>query len=157
MTEKAKIFGEIIKEVQSIVDKEIHINKKLKELCILLDKNIPYYNWTGFYLVDKNDNNMLILSEYVGKKTEHTKIRFGQGICGQAAENKDTFVVQDVSNENNYLACSLETKSEIVVPIFKNDKIVGELDIDSHTISPFSEEDKIYLERICKIIGNKLF
>jgi GAF domain-containing protein len=157
MTEKAKIFGEIIKEVQLIVDKNVPINDKLKEICLLLDKKISYYNWTGFYLVDKDDENMLRLSEYVGKETEHTKISFGQGICGQAAESKNTFIVQDVSNEENYLACSIETKSEIVVPIFKNNKIVGELDIDSHTRGPFSEEDKIYLERICKIIGEKLF
>jgi GAF domain-containing protein len=91
-----------------------------------------------------------MLGPYLGAPTEHVKIAFGQGICGQAAERKETFVVQDVSKETNYLSCSIKVKAEIVVPIFKDEKIVGELDIDSHTANPFTEEDKTYLEKICE-------
>ena len=81
------------------------------------------------------------------------RIKFGQGICGQAAEKLSTFIVQDVSKETNYLACSPFVKSEIVVPIFKDGNFVAELDIDSHKLSPFSEEDKDFLEKVCEIIS----
>ena len=98
----------------------------------------------------------LLLGPFEGEPTEHVKISFSRGICGKAAEIKKTFVVQDVSKETNYLSCSPKVKSEIVVPIFKNGKIAGELDIDSHTPSPFTDEDKAFLEKICEMVS-KLF
>lgn len=82
------------------------------------------------------------------------RIHFGEGICGQAAERKETFIVQDVSKETNYLSCSLKVKSEMVVPIFKNGKVVGELDIDSHTLSPFTSDDREFLENVCSIVSS---
>jgi len=92
------------------------------------------------------------LGPYIGKPTEHTKIPFGRGICGQAADRKETFIVQDVSKESNYLSCSPLVKSEIVVPIIKNNKVLGELDIDSHVIEPLTKEDIRFLEDVCNII-----
>ena len=97
-----------------------------------------------------------MLSPYVGEPTEHTRIPFGKGICGQAAERKETFLIQDVSKQTNYLSCSPKVKSEIVVPIFKNGDIVGQIDIDSHTISPFTQDDQQFLEEISKELS-KLF
>jgi len=85
------------------------------------------------------------------------RIPFGRGICGQAAERKETFVVQDVSKETNYLSCSPEVKSEIVVPIMKDGRVLGELDIDSHSLAPFTDEDREFLENICRLISEKLF
>lgn len=121
----------------------------LEMICDLLDKHVPYYNWTGFYIMD--DEGMLNLGPYVGEPTEHTKIPVGKGICGQAAQTKMTFIVQDVSQETNYLSCSPRVKSEIVVPIFKNDgSVYGEIDIDSHYIAPFDDRDREFLEWIAK-------
>jgi len=122
----------------------------------LLRDNISYYDWVGFYLVDHESQNELLLGPYEGEPTEHTRIPFGKGICGQAAETRKTFIVQDVSRETNYLSCSSNVKSEIVTPIFKGKKIVGELDIDSQAFSPFTDEDKTFLERTSQIVS-KLF
>ena len=102
--------------------------------------------------MDPDKDRELVLGPYVGESTDHTRIAFGEGICGQAAEREETFVIQDVSKEDNYLSCSFAVKSEIVVPVFKDGQIVGELDIDSHTASPFTPEDREYLEKICKMI-----
>ena len=101
-----------------------------------------------------NVKNELILGPYDGEPTEHTRINFGQGICGQAAETKETFLVQDVSQETNYLACSPKVKSEIVVPIFSEGEVVGEIDIDSHSISPFTDEDQMFIEEVAKLIAD---
>jgi len=123
----------------------------LEEIPKLLDKHVPYYNWTGFYLMD--EEGMLVLGPYVGEPTEHVRIPVGRGICGQAAEKKVTFVVQDVTQESNYLSCSPLTKSEIVVPIFKNDgSVFGEIDIDSHYVAPFDERDQKFLEWVARQI-----
>lgn len=94
-----------------------------------------------------------MLGPYVGAATDHTRISFGQGICGQAAEREEAFVIQDVSRESNYLACSLTVKSEIVVPVFKEGVVVGELDIDSHVLSPFSATDWQQLVRLCELLS----
>ncbi|ODN29657.1 diguanylate cyclase domain-containing protein [Fervidobacterium thailandense] len=123
----------------------------LEEIPKLLDKHVPYYNWTGFYLMDQE--GMLVLGPYVGEPTEHVRIPVGRGICGQAAERKVTFIVQDVTQESNYLSCSPLTKSEIVVPIFRNDgSVYGEIDIDSHYIAPFDDRDRRFLEWVAKQI-----
>jgi L-methionine (R)-S-oxide reductase len=95
-------------------------------------------------------SNELLLGPFEGQPTEHVRIAFGVGICGQAAKQRKRFVVQNVSRETNYLSCSENVKAEIVVPIFWNNEIVGELDIDSHLNSPFTKEDELFLERICE-------
>ncbi|MEO0288173.1 MAG: GAF domain-containing protein [candidate division WOR-3 bacterium] len=145
--EKEKIYKEVIEKIKSIDEKDR--NTVLKRITEILQENFQYFDWVGFYLVE---DGKLTLSEFVGEPTVHTKINFGEGICGQAAERKKTFIVKDVSKEQNYLSCSPEVKSEIVVPIFKEQKIVGELDIDSHTLNAFDETDKKNLERICKYL-----
>lgn len=128
-------------------------NNLLNFICDICAKTIPYYNWFGFYLVDKNEENMLYLGPFVGEPTEHTRIPFGRGICGQAAEKKDTIIVQDISEEKNYLACSLKVKSELVTPIIKDGKILGEVDIDSHYLNAFSYFDKNFIEKIANLIS----
>lgn len=154
-SDKHKLFEEILKESKNILNNTEDLNSAMNQICILLDEKVDYYNWTGFYLADQKQK-ILNLGAYVGEKTEHTKIAFGKGICGQAAETNETFLVPDVSMQGNYLACSIKTKSEIVVPVFnKKNEFVAELDIDSHEIDPFDEIDKSYLEKICKLIGNR--
>lgn len=128
------------------------INDKLLKICQLLDKEIEYFNWTGFYFRN-GDKEELVLGPYVGAETEHSVIPFGRGICGQVAVSNNTFVVPDVSEESNYLSCSLQTKAEIVVPIIKNGENIGQIDIDSHKLNPFTEEDIALLEWLCEEIA----
>ncbi|MEA1993043.1 MAG: GAF domain-containing protein [Euryarchaeota archaeon] len=141
----------ILEKIKKIVEEEQKRDKKLQLVCELLRREGDHYDWVGFYLVE---NGTLVLGPFVGEPTEHVRIPFGEGICGQAADREETFVVQDVSKETNYLACSPKVQSEMVVPIFKNGKVVGELDIDSHIKSPFTEKDRELLERICGIVAS---
>lgn len=150
---KKQIFDTLINRVKQTVQELSNTNEKLLAICKLLKDNVSYYDWVGFYLVGKSNKRELMLGPFVGEATEHTRIPFGKGICGQAADRKTTFIVQDTGKETNYLACSLKVKSEIVIPIFKRGEIAGELDIDSHTLSAFTDEDRKFLENICEIIS----
>jgi len=147
-------FATLLKKVTEIISSAVAADDKLLATCKLLRQEVPYYDWVGFYLVDPAQTNELVLGPFVGDPTEHERIAFGQGICGQAAERNETFVVQDVSKESNYSSCSANVKSEIVVPILKNGQIIGELDIDSHALAPFSQEDKEFLGKVCEKIAD---
>lgn len=120
-------------------------DEKLKNICQYLQDQISYYNWVGFYFANHNTKT-LHLGPYVGAATDHTVIPFGKGICGQVAESNANFVVPDVAAQENYIACSFTVKSEIVVPLFVDGKNIGQIDIDSHVIDPFTEEDERFLE-----------
>ena len=120
-------------------------DEKLLLLCQFLSHSVPYYNWVGFYFAN-HETQTLHLGPYVGAPTDHTIIPFGKGICGQVAESNQNFVVPDVSAQDNYIACSFTVKSEIVVPLFVNGKNIGQIDIDSHVIDPFTEADERFLE-----------
>lgn len=128
-------------------------DERLLGICRLLHQNLGHYDWVGFYLVAPDEDRMLVLGPYVGEPTDHVRIPFGTGICGQAAETLDTFVVPDVSKANNYLACSLTVKSEIVVPIMHEGRFLGELDIDSHRLDNFGPDHRELLERIAADLG----
>ena len=144
-------FNGLLKVIEQMIN--AHRNDErdriLRKICVVLKDEVPHYDWVGFYLVDPDTEAELILGPYVGAPTEHTRIPFGKGICGQAAATENTFIVQDVTLETNYLSCSPDVRSEIVVPILKEGVIVGELDIDSHTLAPFTEEDQAFLDAIC--------
>ncbi|HEY0092430.1 MAG TPA: GAF domain-containing protein [Flavobacterium sp.] len=129
--------------------------EKLQKICFLLNENIDYYDWVGFYFRN-GEKEELILGPYVGEKTDHTVIPFGKGICGQVALSNEPFIVHDVSAEDNYIACSASVKSEIVVPIFVNGENIGQIDIDSEVRDAFTEDDQAFLEYINYEIG-KLF
>ena len=144
----------LTEKIREIVDSKLDTDGKLRGICKLLRDNVSHYDWVGFYLTDKTRENELMLGPFEGDPTEHVRIPFGRGICGQAAELRKTFIVQDVSKETNYLSCNPNVKSEIVIPIFKNGEIVGELDIDSHTPSPFTDEDREFLEKVCEMVSN---
>lgn len=117
----------------------------LQDICRILADEIPHYDWVGFYLT-LPETRTLRLGPYVGEATDHTEIPFGRGICGQAADQRETFTVQDVDREDNYLSCSIHVKSEIVVPIMDGERVLGEIDIDSHSTAPFVDEDRELLE-----------
>jgi GAF domain-containing protein len=146
-------YNSILQKTQSIIKSNQQRDSKLQAICELLDQEIDVFDWTGFYLASKDEDRMLVLGPYVGEETDHTKIPFGKGICGQAAETLETFVVQDVNQADNYLACSIHVQSEIVVPIMKGETFVGELDIDSHTKNAITPELRDLCEEICKKIS----
>jgi len=142
-------MSEIKKRLSSIIESPAHNTEvKLQKICQLLDQEIPYFNWTGFYFKN-GDKDELILGPYVGAPTDHTIIPYGKGICGQVAVSNETFVVPDVHEQDNYLSCSIDTKAEIVVPIIKDGKNIGQIDIDSHKVDPFTDEDREMLEWLC--------
>jgi L-methionine (R)-S-oxide reductase len=152
MDDKKTRFAKLLRTTREILDSKKNRNEKLKAICKLLKQKVPYYNWVGFYLVNKKKQDELLLGPFEGEPTEHVRITFGKGICGQAAQSRKKFLVQDVSKETNYLSCSVNVKSEIVIPIFKDRKVVGELDIDSHALSPFTDDDTVFLKKIGRMV-----
>lgn len=156
MMDKKKLFAELKIQVDAILSTSNEKEWKLKSICTLLEDRIEYYDWVGFYMVE-GAKEELVLGPFVGDPTEHVIIPFGTGICGQAAEVAQTVVIQDVRKVTNYLACAPNVLSEIVIPIFdKGGQIAGELDIDSHELSPFTYEDREFLEYICKRLPKHL-
>ncbi|POR05507.1 gaf sensor protein [Alkalispirochaeta sphaeroplastigenens] len=125
----------------------------LQLVCDLLRREVPHYDWFGLYIAVPGER-MLVLGPFAGEPTEHVRIPYGRGICGQAAERAETFLVDDVSAQENYLACSLSVRSEIVVPIFgpagsdRERVVIGEIDIDSHRPGAFSGDDERFLQAL---------
>lgn len=144
-------------EIKDKIEQIIRTNKpvwsKLQEICDILRSSTPHFHWVGFYFVHNNKKE-LKLAQFSGKPTEHTIIPFGKGICGQVAVSNENFIVQDVSEQDNYISCGFEVKSEIVVPIFVAGKNVGQIDIDSHDIAPFTKEDEALLEFVCERVAS---
>ena len=139
--------------VTAIVAKEnTSRDKKLLAICQLLADAVEYYNWVGYYFAN-HEAQTLHLGPYVGAETDHTIIPFGKGICGQVAVSNSNFVVPDVAAQDNYIACSFTVKSEIVVPLFVNGINIGQIDIDSHVLDPFTEADERFLEFVNQEVG----
>ena len=131
--------------------------RSLQEFCVsTIAERLSYYNWVGFYMLDPEDENVLVLGPYRGVPTEHVRIPVSEGICGAAVAQGQTVIVEDVSADPRYLACSLETRSEIVVPIRARGRVVGEIDIDSHTLNAFGADDRSFLENCAEVLSNFL-
>jgi L-methionine (R)-S-oxide reductase len=122
-------------------------------LVSLLKERIPHYTWAGVYQLAGDE---LVLGPYLGRPSPHTRIPLGRGICGAAATEKQTIVVDDVNSDARYLACSPETKSEIVVPVMRGDRVLGEIDIDSDRPAAFGDDDRRLLEAAAAILAEKL-
>lgn len=153
-----------IVEVQNEIDRLSQASGSVEDLMwevvkLLRDRMLKY-NWVGFYMLEEKPVNaqprMLALGPFQGAMTPHTRIPLNQGICGAAASSGKTVVVDDVSLDERYLACSTETKSEIVVPIFVRGKVVGELDIDSHFPAAFGDQDRKLVEHCASLVGQQL-
>jgi len=151
--DKKVIFERLLPMVEKASREIDDLDYFYHEVVKILDSNVPYYNWTGFYFMQ---DGLLQLGPYIGRPTEHVKIKVGQGICGRAVAENSTIVVDDVTKEENYLACSIETKSEIVVPIRVGDEIVGEIDIDSDEKGAFDDDDRRFLEAVADIVSKKI-
>ena len=140
-----KISTLLLKENLALVD-------CLNLVCESLKTEMEAYDWVGFYFSDF-ESKILHLKAFSGTPTEHTRIPFGKGICGQVALSNQNFVVPDVSQQENYIACSMDVRSELAVPLFLDQKNIGQIDIDSKTPNPFSSEDEQLLERVCHLIS----
>ena len=149
----ATAFAAILAELQRFAETASDL-KSLQEFCVrIIAERLLYCNWVGFYMLDRGYENVLVLGPFHGAPTEHVRIPVSQGICGAAVAQGETVIVADVSADPRYLACSIETKSEIVAPIRVNGKIMGEIDIDSHTLNAFGPEDRSFVEECAALIG----
>lgn len=148
-------LNKIKQQISLIIDGSNTKEEKLQAICNYLESEISYYDWVGFYFKN-GDKNELKLAEFTGEPTDHIIIPFGKGICGQVAVSNENFVVQDVSEQDNYISCGWKVKSEIVIPIFVNDENIGQIDIDSHTANVFTEKDEELLEFTCKEVSKIL-
>jgi GAF domain-containing protein len=148
-------FNDLKSKVSELIEKSCTTEDTLLYICELLKSNVPHYDWVGFYFRN-GQKKELILGPYAGTPTEHTSIPFGKGICGQVAVNNQNFVVPDVQAQDNYIACSLTVKSEIVIPIFVNGENIGQIDIDSNTLNPFTKADEVFLEFVCTKVASML-
>jgi len=153
---KSNRYKKIISNLKdSLISEELNTVSKVYRIIVTELSAIPYYHWTGIYLLDE-DNQELILDNYVGAETEHTVIPVGTGVCGSAVADKSDKIIIDVREESNYLACSLGTRAEIVILIEDENRIIGQIDIDSNDSGVFDEDDRQYLRQISEMIVKKL-
>ena len=148
---------EVRQEIAQLADAAATAEDLMRRMVGLLHERMLKYNWVGFYMLEAGAHPpMLVLGAFEGAMTPHTRIPLNQGICGAAASSGQTVVVDDVSKDPRYLACSLETKSEIVVPVFVHGGVVGELDIDSHFPAAFTPEHQEFVQYCAQLVGKKL-
>jgi L-methionine (R)-S-oxide reductase len=148
---------EIRNELTQVAQAVPTAQELMQAMVKLLHDRMLKYNWVGFYMLEPGAKPpMLVLGEFQGAITPHTRIPLNQGICGAAASSGQTVVVDDVSKDPRYLACSLQTRSEIVVPVFVHGTVVGELDVDSHFAAAFTPEHQDLVQHCARLVGKKL-
>jgi L-methionine (R)-S-oxide reductase len=145
--------GDLLTAIRSGIAAAPNAQSAMNQAVRLLKDGISYYGWVGIYLLEGNE---LVLGPYLGKPSPHTRIPLGRGICGAAATEKATIIVDDVNADSRYLACSLETKSEIVVPILRGAEVLGEIDIDSDKRAAFGDADRRLLEQVAALLADTL-
>ena len=146
-------FCEIIVELKRFAESATTFSSLQKFAVDVIAQRLPYYDWVGFYMLDADDSSVLALGAYHGVPTDHVRIPVTEGICGAAVATGETVIIDDVTSDPRYLACSLETRSEIVVPIRVGQEIAGEIDIDSHTLDAFGPNDRHFLEECATLFG----
>jgi L-methionine (R)-S-oxide reductase len=148
---------ELRQEISELAEAAPTAHDLMEQMVKLLHDRMLKYNWVGFYMLEPGAKPpVLVLGPFSGAMTPHTRIPLNQGICGAAASSGQTVVVDDVSKDPRYLACSLETRSEIVVPVFSRGRVVGELDIDSHFPAAFAQQDQQFVQFCAAVVGKKL-
>ena len=148
--------ADLVSELDALAKSAVSAEGLMKSIVALLHEKLTKYNGVGFYMLEKEGGDVLVLGPFKGTVTPHTRIPLNQGICGAAASSGKTIVVDDVNADARYLACSIETKSEIVVPVFVRGKVAGELDIDSHFRAAFGDEDRKLCEHAAAVLGRFL-
>ncbi len=150
-------IDDILREIDTFLDTQPDRDTALRFMIDRMHAARPYYHWVGIYLLEPNGQFLRLYDYYIGRPTPHVRIPITRGICGAAVREQQTIVVPDVRQDPRYLACSLETQSEIVVPIRVGDRIIGEIDIDSDELNAFNEEDRVFLEaiadRFARVLG----
>ena len=147
-------LAELLEAIRQSASASRALKSLQEDVVTAISERLPHYNWVGFYMLDPSDPKMLALGPFVGEPTPHVRNPLDQGICGAAVASRATIVVDDVNADPRYLSCSIKTRSEIVVPIFVDGKVVGEIDIDSHTPAAFTDADRAFLEEVARIVGN---
>ena len=150
---------ELAQEIDTLADAADAVDDLMSIIVGRLQERLSHFHWVGFYMIEKGlpgEEPMLVLGPYVGAETPHKRIPLNQGICGAAVTQGRTVVVDDVNADPRYLACSIETKSEIVAPILVNGSVVGEIDIDSHQPAAFSADDRQLVEHCAALVGRFL-
>ena len=153
MTSASKIEPALLSRVRTAIAAAPDAQGAMTDAVRLLKENLPHFSWAGIYLLEGDE---LVLGPYLGKPSPHTRIPLGRGICGAAANQRATIVVDDVNNDPRYLACSLDTRSEIVVPIMRDQTVLGEIDIDSDQPAAFGEADRDLLEQVAAALSTRL-
>lgn len=143
----------VLARIQAELTREPETDRALERVVAVLKDSAPLYNWVGIYLLEGDE---LVLGPFLGKPSPHTRIPLGRGICGAAAAQKATIIVDDVNADPRYLACSIETQSEIVVPIMEGGRVLGEIDIDSDRRGAFGPADRALLEAVAMIVAPRL-
>ncbi|MAH82684.1 MAG: histidine kinase [Flavobacteriaceae bacterium] len=150
------MFSEALKIIETIFqNKSLCFKESLDEICKTLKEKIIHFDWVGFYFADHKRKELFLYS-FAGNETEHKKIPFGKGICGQVALSNKSFNVPDVEKEKNYISCNVNVKSELVVPIFLEGQNIGQIDVDSKSLNPFNNDDVRLLESVCNLIAKKM-
>jgi GAF domain-containing protein len=149
----APVHDQAREAVRAALDREPDATGAMQAVVSTLAQTITDYTWVGIYLIDGDE---LVLGPFVGKPSPHTRIPLGRGICGAAATEKATIIVDDVNADPRYLACSIETRSEIVVPIMRGDRVLGEIDIDSDRHAAFGQADRRMLEEVAAMLAARL-
>lgn len=142
----------LIKQIKSLLDKEDNLISNLSNFTAALKQTFDKISWVGFYL---SDGNKLYLGPFQGK-VACTSINIGSGVCGTSAERMTTIIVPDVDKFPGHIACDVDSKSEIVVPIIKGNRLFGVLDLDSTSLNAFGETDKIYLEELVNFLVKEI-
>jgi GAF domain-containing protein len=148
----AVTYDDVLSNVRFAIDQAPSYTEAMLQAVNVLKEQMPDYSWVGIYLMDGQE---LMLGPYRGKPSPHTRIPLNQGICGAAASTKETIIVDDVDADPRYLACSLETRSEIVVPILRGAEVLGEIDIDSDKKAAFGPADRELLEAVADLLARK--
>jgi GAF domain-containing protein len=146
-------YAAVANEIRRALATAAQADEAMTRLVSILKARIPAYTWVGIYRRDGTD---LVLGPFLGKPSPHTRIPIGRGICGAAAAAKATIVVDDVNADPRYLACSMETQSEIVVPVVRDGVVLAEIDIDSDTRAAFGRQDQDLLEAAASLLAEKL-
>lgn len=147
-----KTADEIVSQVEQMVESPTPRDEMLRYAVQILKQEREHYNWVGIYLIERDT---LVLHNYIGKPTEHTHIPIGKGVCGVAVAEGANQIVGDVTRLDNYLACSVETRAEIVVLIRRGMDILGQIDIDSDLENAFTKEDEALLSRVADQIARR--
>jgi L-methionine (R)-S-oxide reductase len=146
-------YSDVLNDMRRVLERQPDANSAMEAAVQTLRDRIPDYTWVGIYLLEGDE---LVLGPFRGKPSPHTRIPLGRGICGAAATEKTTIIVDDVNADVRYLACSIETKSEIVVPIMDGETVLGEIDIDSDRLAAFNSDDRELLEHVAALIAQKV-